>query len=524
MATVNTIILQSKKGQARHRGIYSVWFRSSGGTCSENDVSRHTVLQHVAYQPAVHQACHEAPETALLEVAPLTDTAEQVPQGGTLGVALLVNRAAVLLDLHQFVEAERHRYAHEAYRIGLPVDANAQLPEHPPHGNDQRVDQEDGQRCAEVGEAHVNEQVVEVRLVRMEGGCAAEDAHQHHAERVEHWDAHDGQRQRRQAQPLLRQLVAAGVARQREEHEHRHQHAEHQRAAVADEHLGAEAEHVVEEEGHQRTHHDKRKADHFGCPHVPEHQREHPAGHHSVPGGVAVHAVYQVHRIDQPDAGHHGQGDAHHRLYLVDAPEPVQVVDVDVRQRNESTHQPDLYHEAERRGEVTHVVPGADDHHQRHAEETPQEHGVLHEKRQHQAAGKDARVDHGTAKDGDRDALELPRVGVVYDAVRPGEAEHGGEGQRTGHERHRGHEDRYTGIIHTHTSFCLVIQLSSSALHLVVRFQDLLRPLLVAGLADEGTRLEAVEALHRVLKLAEALAERVHVRTAQQGDGHLHCL
>ena len=144
---------------------------------------------------------------------------------------------------------------------------------------------------------------------------------------------------------------------------------------------------------------------------------------------VAVHAVNEVHRVDQSHAGEDRQRDADPGLYLVHPPQPVQVVDIVARLPDEDPHQHDLHHEAESRRQFLHVVPHADDQHHRHRHQSPGEDRLRAQCHQQQTAREDARVDHQATHHRHRHTLQLTSVGIVHDVMVLGKLQHEGEHQ-----------------------------------------------------------------------------------------------
>lgn len=87
-------------------------------------------------------------------------------------------------------------------------------------------------------------------LVGTEGRLVAHDARGHHTQGVEDGNAHDGQGEGNEAQPL-RQTERELVVRKQADNERGKDGADDEGAAVADEHLGGTSKDVVEEEGQQ---------------------------------------------------------------------------------------------------------------------------------------------------------------------------------------------------------------------------------------------------------------------------------
>ena len=124
------------------------------------------------------------PNNFFLHVAQISDTTESVPQWRTLRKAVITNRAAVLLPTHQFVETDCHRKSHQDHSTRLGVDGSATKPEHQPYKNNDKVHRKDGKGRAKMREPHVDEQVVQVRLVRLERRPSSQHSCSHHPQGV----------------------------------------------------------------------------------------------------------------------------------------------------------------------------------------------------------------------------------------------------------------------------------------------------------------------------------------------------
>ena len=79
-----------------------------------------------------------------------------------------------------------------------------------PHADDQRVEREHADGGDDVGEAQVDEHVVEVGLVGVEGRLVVQHAREHDAHRVEDGDRQHGQREGDHRGPLPFEEGGAG--------------------------------------------------------------------------------------------------------------------------------------------------------------------------------------------------------------------------------------------------------------------------------------------------------------------------
>ena len=91
-----------------------------------------------------------------------------MPQAGSLGIAFLIAWTAILLYLHQLVEAKGHSKAHTYHYIQLHINRCTQLPRCPPYQHHHRINHKNKQGGTKITESHVNKQMVQVSLVGTE--------------------------------------------------------------------------------------------------------------------------------------------------------------------------------------------------------------------------------------------------------------------------------------------------------------------------------------------------------------------
>ena len=203
--------------------------------------------------------------------------------------------------------------------------------------------QQDGDHGRAGREAHGQELVVDVVLVRQEGVPAVAHAVQDDAYHVQRRDQqHAEGHQHGRAAGLGQRVARVHAVAHGEQAE---QVAQHQAARVAHEDFpaaGGVAEDVVGEEGDEHADADE---SHQGVdpPVVPDEQAaEHGQRHHAQPGGQPIDAVDEVDGVGDEHHQHQREGHADEGREHVDAEEPVEVVDVEPgegeHQRGEQLH------------------------------------------------------------------------------------------------------------------------------------------------------------------------------------------
>lgn len=153
------------------------------------------------------------------------------------------------------------------------------------------------------------------------------------------------------------------------------------------------------------------------------------AGGDDESGRIAVDAVNHVDGVDDADTGHQREGDANPEAQLMQAEEPVEVVDVVSGEFHVRPNEAELYDQPEESGEVAPVVPHSHDQHCGHSHKAPVDAGAADEQPHGEAADEDAGIDGDAAHDGDGETVDLAGVGVVDNPVAPGIAEHEGIGE-----------------------------------------------------------------------------------------------
>ena len=361
----------------------------------------------------VRPALHEVPEAFTLEMGGGAYLAEAMIEGGALAY----------LGLHEAVEDERDEEAHQHHDIELNVHRSAEAVGYVPAEHHEEVGTDDGERGADMREAQLDVEVVEVGLVGVERGLALEQAGTHHAKRVEDGDAQHGEREGDKTEAAIDRKGCRRRGEQRDD-EYGEDDAQRERAGIADEHLGLLAEHVVEEEREQRGGNDCGKNDHLEIAQMIEDKAEQSAADDAVARGVAVDTVDEVDGIDDAYAGEDRQGNGDRGGDGIKAPEAVEVIELVARGADEVEHQQYLDNEphlGRQRDDVVHEAHDEDD-------EDAGEDGEQVEVAAKQAVAHDAREhtedDGKSAHDGNGNTLQLAGIGVVDDVLALGYLEH----------------------------------------------------------------------------------------------------
>ena len=266
-----------------------------------------------------------------------------------------------------------------------------------------------------MGVAQLDEEVVQVGLVGTEGGLAPYDAGTHHAEGVEDGDAQYGKGEGYESEVGTYSLFD-GL----EEHgddEIGEDDAQGQGAGVADEHLGAFAEHVVQEEGQQGYGNDGGQCQHVEVAYGVEHRSEEDGTYDAIAGGVAIDAVDEVDGIDDTYCGKDGEGHRQVAGYLIQAPQAMEVVELIAGGVDEEQYQDDFYDETHARRQGDGVVEKADDMDDDDGCEHGKEGVVLAEEADGHHPCHDSKDYGESAQHGDGHALQFTCIGTVHNLL-----------------------------------------------------------------------------------------------------------
>lgn len=279
-------------------------------------------------------------------------------------------------------------------------------------------------------ETHRQKLMMDVRLVRQEQRLPVARTPQHHPHHVQ--TRHQQHTERHQQRVVLQRRQHHRVVHAIAHHEETQDEAQRQAPRVAHENLAPHlrpSEHIVREERNDHPH--RHESQHGIYPLVQLHEEhpEHQQRHHAQPRRQSVDAVNQVHRVCDEHREQHCQRNAHRRRNHAQTEKPVEVVDVQARQRNHRRRQ-NLNHELPPVAHPHQVVTDAHDIQQREA--AHQKHELaghpLHvhlvrtvarhhpQRREHTHREQDDREERHSPQPRHRPFVHLARVGHVEQA------------------------------------------------------------------------------------------------------------
>ena len=329
---------------------------------------------------------------------------------------------ATLEQPHAAVDAPREEEPRQRHQPHLPLGRQAAAGRAGPQQHDQRVARQHEKGRDDVRVAHLDEEVVEVRLVGMERRLSAQHAHAHDAHRVEHGNRKHGQRESHDREAAgVEQL--SDLRRLHGPHdEHRHHHAHDERAAVADIHFRPEAEDVVHEEGDERADRGERQhAERQAAAAAQEHGAEYEAGHDAEARREAVHTVDQVQGIDDAHACEDRERHRDRAGQAPHAPQTVEVVQTVVAREDQQAHGEDLRHETRGGTQVQNVVHRTRIEHDHHGGNHHEERRAVAHHIENGRAEDNAEEDQHTAQNRHGLLLELAGIGLVHDLLELGD-------------------------------------------------------------------------------------------------------
>ena len=339
-------------------------------------------------------------------------------------------RLAGNLMREEGVEAEGEEEGQGHHHIELHIHRVALCHQPPPHQHDDRVECQNGHKGCRMRTFQLDEDVVQVGLIGVEGRCTAQYAAQHHAQRVEDGNRQDGQREGNQAD-IRTTLRGAGRLRvERPQDKGCHHRTHHERTAVADKHLRLLAKDIVEEEG---DHSPCRHGGHDGhrlVSHGVEHAAEHRTSHHAVARREAIHTVDEVDGVDNAHGGKDGQRHRHPHRDQIQPEEAVEIVDGAAAHDDHKGDQEHLDQEAERGREAHDIIQRADIEHHRHRGKDGEELGTIGKAHGDNNAEREAEEDGNTAQHGNRLLLQFACIGVIHDVLVQGHSQHLREDQQ----------------------------------------------------------------------------------------------
>lgn len=205
------------------------------------------------------------------------------------------------------------------------------------------------------------------------------------------------------------------------DHEDRHDDTHNQRSAIADEHLRVLSEDVVEEERNQRSGcHDSQHA-HCPIPHVPEHHTEKKARQDAVARREAVYPVDQVDGIDDAHGRKDRQRNSHPLRDLIEAPQPVEVIQGVSSAENQQQNRADLDQEPQDRRKIEDVIHRAGIEHNHHRDDDDEEFGAVASYTGTAQPDDRSEEEGNTAQNGSRTTLQFAGIGIVEDVLVEGD-------------------------------------------------------------------------------------------------------
>lgn len=355
----------------------------------------------------VHLLLEPEEDSRTIEVRAVTDPMEQANELGLVAD----------MPLHEVVEPHGNQQRGEDHDVQLHVDRAARQVADPTAQHDKQIEQQNGQCRGGMRAAQTDEHVVQVRLVRMERRLVLQNAGNHHTKRIEDRDSQNGQHKGNQPDVLRIVDLTHGAVRQGPHDEDRDDDSHDQRAAVADEHLRALAEQVMEEEGDERT------GSHYGqhgqhpVSDMPEQQAEKEARQNAVARRETVHTIHQIDSVDNAHCSHHRQRHGHVLRDLVNTPQPVEIVQAVAADIDQQQHREDLDQKTQCRREIEDVVQRSGVEHDHHRHHDDEQLGAVTTDTGNSQTDNRPKEDGDAAQHGNRLSLQLPCIGIVDDVL-----------------------------------------------------------------------------------------------------------
>lgn len=250
---------------------------------------------------AIHEVLDPEEEAFTLDMGELTDALHETPGG------IVTN----LTTMHETIETKGAEQCHGDNDVELHIDASATFVGNIPHQNVQKINQENTDGGAYMGKAHIDEQMMEVGLVGMEGGGATQHTHAHHTHGIEYGNGEDGEGQRYQPHTPIDIDTTEGLRLKHIEHEDTHHCAHNEGATIAYKHLTGAPEDIVQEEGDERSGTGAGKHDHGDVAHKAKENAKNGTSHDAVATAIPINAVDKVNGIDETDNSDYRKGNAH---------------------------------------------------------------------------------------------------------------------------------------------------------------------------------------------------------------------
>ena len=168
----------------------------------------------------VHPALQPQNQTRTFDMRPMSQTVQPAAQP-----------ARRRQSRDRVVQTRRDQNAKTQNDVQLKVDGRTAPIKQPPAQHDEEIQGQDHHRGPRMGETQTDEQVVKVRLVRLERRHTADDTSAHHAQRVEYRDGKNRQREGNEPEIRKPELPAERIVPECPDDEHRDDDAQHERAA-----------------------------------------------------------------------------------------------------------------------------------------------------------------------------------------------------------------------------------------------------------------------------------------------------
>lgn len=321
------------------------------------------------------------------------------------------------VPLHEVIEPHGYQQGSENHDVQLHVDRAARQVADPAAQHDKQIEQQNGQRRGGMRAAQTDKHVMQVRLVGMERRLVLQDAGNHYAKRIENRDGQKSQHKGNQPDVLRIVDLTHGAVRQGPHDEDRDDDSHDQRTAVTDEHLRGLTEQVVKKEGDKRSGSHHGQHGHHAVADIPEHHSEKEARQDAVARREAVHAVDQIDAVDNAHGRHDRQRHGYVLRDLVNAPQPVEVIQAVAADIDQQQHREDLDQKTQCRREIEDVVQRSGVEHDHHRHHDDEQLGAVTTDTGNSQTDDRPKEDGDAAQHGDRFALQLPCIGIVDDVL-----------------------------------------------------------------------------------------------------------
>ena len=174
----------------------------------------------------------------------------------------------------------------------------------------------------------------------------------------------------------------------------------------------------MQHKGHQRSECCEGQNAIWQIVHLEEADTEHQRGEHTISRAEAIHAVDKVDGVDDSDGRDERKGASDDLGELIDLPQAVEVVDIDITHKHHNAHNEDLHRKAELRREIQNIVAHAGVEHNEHSDDQ-----LELQADRGQIISRGAEAEHQakeyahTAQDGHRNLVKFARIGIIDDVL-----------------------------------------------------------------------------------------------------------